>query len=327
MKKLLLIITLVSLVFVFSNNVKALESPTSLSIDDITVYRHVYELNDILFEFRYNINYGEDEPAEASEDTFAVSLRDTTGSIILGGVNTTHYNESVDYIYAEAGHSFAWGSAYVVNLEGPLASGIPSQSRTISTSDYIAESNVLDTRASFKTNFVALVRTLQQARRDTYNDDTIEYITDTPQGPILSPDGENFFLKSIPSLSVIVPQIFVSAVVGISITPTPGTSTYAESLIGLLDGTDFKQYAVRIESTTGMSTLMFTSFFVIVLYGVFVMLMTIKFRKVPQVWIVIGMPILVWGTYSGLLHLAALAAMLTILAVSASYYLFFRRAG
>ncbi|KKN45375.1 hypothetical protein LCGC14_0683610 [marine sediment metagenome] len=186
------------LLLVVASPVWAVANPNSVSIGDIYVFRNTLETGDILVFVRYDVDYTT-EPSESAEDTFQISIYDTDGSTLLFTRPLNYYQHNIISIYLDVDdNTLTWESAYYIRITGspvifsPLIEDTNIKTRVLSSGDYRSTDDlggIMITQAGF----------LEPDLGDllTAND-------------LLNITGSTYFLKAVPGLSSMVPEIFSS---------------------------------------------------------------------------------------------------------------------
>lgn len=202
-------------VLLLTSPVWAMGNPDYVSIGDVYVFEDVVETGDQLFFCRYDVSYN-GTPDEDAEDTWQMVLYNSTGSLIATRP-LNYYQHNIISIYLTADEAIASGAAHRIKIMGMpsvfgnLTEDVTMQTRTLTSGDYIAG------------EFLGGYMVTQAEILET--DWEIALLT---SGDKLNDTGATYFLKAVPGLNTMVPEIFQVTTSGVVYEPTDWTENYTE---------------------------------------------------------------------------------------------------
>lgn len=184
-------------------------SPDTFLIHSARVCRHVYEHDDFIVTFHYEIHYEADQPTIAVGKMFSFRLMDEEGDDMLGSVvpypyYNLGYDEGASAFYFSPDDAPEWQGEYIVKIEGnpQYFSSPPSTTYTLSFADYSFILADQEENQHVLGNYIIAIAGELEINWQT------EMIIDTTSGTILSSTGESYFLGTISGLNLMAPQIF-----------------------------------------------------------------------------------------------------------------------
>lgn len=175
----------------------AIANPNATSIGDTYVFQDTLETGDILVFVRYDVSYTS-QPSEDAEDTFIMAVYDTDGTTLLFTRPLNYYQHNIISIYLDAdANTLAWGSSYYVRIMGnpalfdPLVEGTNMRTRVLSSGDYRGTDDLGG---------------IMVAQADILGTDWATALLTS--GDKLNSTGSTYFLRAVPGLSAMVPEIF-----------------------------------------------------------------------------------------------------------------------
>lgn len=204
-------------------------SPDVFSIISVKVFRHVYEEDDFLLVFHYDIHYDASPPSQPANKIYHFRLMSVDGLSTIGAAepyayNNSGYDEGCGSFYFAADDAPTWEDAYILRIDGnPMYWSSPPTpaSRQLVDSDY----SQLSTRAENRSllgNYI-----LQSIATSLEIDWGIKMIDESDAGTVLSTTGETYFKGTIPGIKDMCPQIFNTYVM----TPTITDEAVGTSLL------------------------------------------------------------------------------------------------
>lgn len=197
----------------------ATSDPDAISIGEVYVFRDVIEDGDQLWFVRYDIEY-DPEPDEDADETFMMAIYDTDGSTLLYTKAVNYYQLNIISRYLTASEALTWDGEYFVRIMGnpaffdPVIEGTNMRSRQLGAGDYY-EGSDLGTRM------------LQQAEILETDWDPVTLLTSAGK---LNATGSFYFVKAIPQLPNMVPEIFYQITYDPDTGRTDFNVTYMEEL-------------------------------------------------------------------------------------------------
>ena len=227
MSKFLTGILLAILVLLLAVPVAAqVADPDSISLNSVRIYQNLVETGDWLIVIEHEVMYAS-EPVEEPDDLFLVAL--VVGGHVQASRGVVDYQHHVGSIYLTAERvadlSLTWGGAYVVRVMGnPVfftpTEGVNMASMALSGGHWVTGSQT-QSRQYLGDRVIVLAKILQTSWG-------IELVT---SNDLLNSVGRSQFLRAIPGLDGICPQIFQVAVGYPDVPGGPGSPDYADELI------------------------------------------------------------------------------------------------
>lgn len=323
MKYLGLAIILI-LVFVFAgqtDRVFAIANPDDMEILAITAYRGVLEDEDILVIVKYNIEYAT-PPTELASQTFLFRFTD--------GVTT--FNSTVPYPYNDNGYnqgivSFYWDAATVDSLglvwESASYKVVLAGNPTFFPALPPVENSSIVWRSELATMF-HLRNDILTLARELELEWGVDLVASTPEGNLLTNEGDEYFTNSIDNLRLMLPNIFLSRTESVSFPEETFTKSYAEELKDFWDGTDLDAAFNSLATLLDVPRIMLTTIILIVL-GMFVAFSVIKVTGQPAIGLMSFTVILLAGTLVGMTELVLIAIIAAAGVLGIFYVIFYRQ--
>jgi len=210
-------------------------APDTLTIHSVNVSQNLKESGDLLYLIHYEIAWDDaiDYSDLPSDETHIIQL--ISGSQCAAATTPyPYYNNG----YAEGVASFyfnsdqaaiiglQWGSQYTVRITGQLnwVTPVESYDYVISDTDYCPTSNRDDNRAWVKLWILDAAQSIETDWGVSSALSTVSIVT------VLSEVGETYFLRVVPGLRYLCPDLFTLSIICPSVPADPGTYTHAENL-------------------------------------------------------------------------------------------------
>ncbi len=301
----------------------AIANPDSIAITSKRVFKNVFEADDMLFVLYYDVAYAA-LPAEDANAAFLFNLYGTDGTTLLYSRGIEYYNENIISIYldATAAAALTWGSAYVVKLTGnpamfaSIVEGDNLVTQSLSPAEWI--SGTLDTTPDFMYTYLYSVMEAMEAALAT----TIT--VSTSEGDVLNSTGRVYFVDGIPGLDAKVPQLFQTSVSNIEVDSIVTTGNLATELaISTQLGASIANAFTLMGSWLGISTAMAGGLFIA---GVclFAMYLVYLYSGSTTASLVLAIPFLLIGTWSGLIPLAIMYTVAILVVAYMAYHFWLR---
>jgi len=196
--------------------VLAIANPDSgPTIEQVDVYRHCLESDDMLVVVQYFVDYTVN-PAETINQAFLGRLIAADGVTVLANVAPySYYDKGYDHgVYAvylgaveAAGH---WGTACTISFEGNPTLAWPGDPPKVTTPtlNWHATTTSQATELLLGSNVLTIANTLSD-----YWGIAWALVTETVEGTKLSSFGDQYFTNAIPYLREMVPNIFLGGIV------------------------------------------------------------------------------------------------------------------
>lgn len=192
------------------------EDPDSVSIYDISVYRHLLEDDDWLAVVPYTVSYT-DEPDLSIDKTYIFRLVDTDDTTILGSMLAFPYinggyGDGIISFYFDAASAPLWDTEYTIRVDQNPSNYDTPQTWlfTLPASAYSVYDTQSANQALLQAEIIAICRELEISW-------SIELLGETEVSTVLSDYGEAYFRNSILGLQTMCPDLF-------SVEITPVTS-------------------------------------------------------------------------------------------------------
>lgn len=211
------------------------------TIEEINVYQHLRELNDMLVVVYANIPYA-DLPDLPVTQTFIwrhISTDNVTefGSTVGNNYHDDGYGYNVSSFYYTAANVTSqfppgfWGTSYTIRLSGnPAAFDTPPiYNFTINAGDYSSATTIADAQAELAARILAIAADLDTkwGLASVYS-----LLTQNETATVLSIYGEAFFRGAIYGIQSMAPTVFSVIIRIIDIEPREWDEEYSENLTG-----------------------------------------------------------------------------------------------
>lgn len=208
----------------------AADSPESIVISNVAVFRNLAESGDVLIMFQYDMTYPSDNYTDVPASRgIMLRLIDTDGSTVLQTdspyvypyFDTNGYGDGVGAFYFAGSENYTWNSATTINIitcEGILSPQITS-SKELTDSDYSLET----TQAGNRDELSQYVLLVCDDLESIYSDTGIVLKSTGDDGLILSPYGEAYFQGVVIGMADLCPELFF---IQSSVPEVLPTSTY-----------------------------------------------------------------------------------------------------
>jgi hypothetical protein len=210
--------------------------PTSVSVSNFHVYRHLLQPDDFLVVADYDIEYGA-IPTLNIDKTFIFRLLDTDnvtelGSFLAYPAYTGGYGQGVISFYFDNVTAPAWGLSYPIRVdENPSAFITPLFFNfSLSASNYSSATTQAQSRNEMYADIIARAQALSLVYAVA--------LTDNSGGiTVLSAYGEAYFRMAIPGIDSLCPQLFYIQVQNPDYTKRTWSYTFATLLSDTFSGT------------------------------------------------------------------------------------------
>lgn len=293
-RALLMFILPLALSVIMPLSVFAIVAPDSIDILSKSVYRNLLETNDRLYLFQYELAYAAYPTDYPVNQAFIFSLKN--GATLLGtvlaypywssapgdaqgygkGVVSFYFNadfvNGADDIFGNIDDPIVWGTAYTLTIDGnPVVltwTAPPAKDFALSVNDY----TLLTTTADNKLSLANKVKDISGDLETAWGADLL----DTQEGQeVLSTEGEEYFVNSIPGLRAMAPSLFYVQQVAVDTTKRVWTTGYADALAAgtaddvgqTIDGSIIETGLVSGGNLLGVNKMLFGSVVVLVLTG------------------------------------------------------------
>ena len=227
--------------------------PSPFAIGTPKVFHHIFETDDFLLAFPYEITYSTNQPATAASLLFTYRLMSADGATTLGSAvpyayNNSGYGQGMVAIYFSDATAPTWGGSYIIRIDGnPLYwTTPPSVTHTLSTPEYSTST----TQSGNRTALAAYI--MDEASMLEINWGVKLYDTNSSGGIALTSTGQTYFTTVIPGLGTACPSIMYVASSSPEFTATdnPGTAA-ANSWQNQWSGTVIETWGNNIGSHLG----------------------------------------------------------------------------
>lgn len=337
MKKKLLsvILSLITLAILPATAALAISNPTSIafgtgtSTNRYNVFQNILETGDVLIAAETLVAYASDPTDYTSQEAFNLELLDTTGTTVLFSSTIKKYGGGVNAIYLSASQvtaNFTWGTAYILRIAGnpsifgALVEGTNKVTKTLQASDYINDTPAGTSLSGLRSFMITTAENLQ-----TY-DGVTTYTTTNAAVTYITPTGSNIFNAGVPGLSGMIPTLFsVSAGVFQYTDPAHGGAYAANRTIASSWNTGISNGITTLGSYLGVSDTLAGGLvaFIVIIIGLGYV--TVKGMGRPAM-AVCGTLLVFVCTYLGLIPMAFIFAVLTLIVVYGVYHLITRGA-
>lgn len=219
-----LIISLLALSLLTFTARAQLSGPSTLQIEDVQVFRHMAEADDILYIIRYNIDWGnETQPLQSVVQTFSFLLYDDAGAVVGNSTACPFHNEGynqgiVSFYFPGNTTNPSWGELGNVTITGTglFAAPPPSITYELTAEDYSSYTSPVDIREELRQFIIAQASFLDFSWNDYWigigsqgrEVDLLQYLQDS-RTYVLSTTGEAYLLQAIPDLDIYCPRLFL----------------------------------------------------------------------------------------------------------------------
>lgn len=271
--------------------------------------------NDWLIVCHYNNIYPPYYPSQEVASLFSLQLVSTDNTTVLASSKCQEWGYTVGCIYQSSIQvtPYTWGSSYVVRLQGNFSSSVKAD-YAIQPGDWVGTD--LTRLDSYCISTVSLMETHNTKTYTTYVSGV---------GKVLNVDGGAIFSTAIPLLSTKRPDLFA---VSQSTTTSPTINTNEDIQTGLLWRPTVGTFLESIFDNWGIvfnvsGQNMGTIWIAILM----LLVINLGFNKgQSMVGLMACMPVLLMGTWVGLIEFYITAVVLALLAFSFIYQMWFRGA-
>lgn len=314
---LFVFITTVSPVFAIAN-------PDSIAMTSKRVYQNVFESGDMLFIAYHDVAYAS-LPDDDADVAFLFNLYGTDGTTLLYSRGIEYYNENVISIYLNATQASAltWGTAYIVKITGnpamfaSIIEGTNMVTQALSPSEWIS-----GTSATTPDFIYAYLYNVMEAMQVALSPTDI--LVNTSEGDVLNATGSTYFTDGIPGINSVIPQLFQTSVSTIDVDDVVTTGDLATELtITTQLGAQLASAFTSMGSWLGISTAMAGGLFI---SGVclFAMYLVFLYSGSTVAAMILAIPFLLIGTWSGLIPLAIMYTVAILVVAYMGYHLWLR---
>ena len=295
-------------------------NPDSITLHTVKVFQNIFEANDVLFVTSYDVEYT-NEPTEPASATFEIAILDGTTLVQRRSLNYYQYNIQSVYFNAADAASLTWGKEYKVRVQGTptyftLTENVTMDTITLSSSHWIS-GTMTESRELLKLHCISLAATLE----DVWN---IVLLVTTTTGQVLNSTGRITFLDAIPELDSAVPDLFQVATSTVAVTKQTRTAAYEEqTTIGNMLGTQIKAAFDGVGDYLNISGEK-VAFLWIMLFALVVASIVFLSTSNTVAAMVLTIPILLIGAWTGALPLAVLFTLVAIVVIFTGYHIWLR---
>ncbi len=287
--------------------------PSPFTIGMPSVFQDIFDTDDMLVVFPYDITYASNQPATPVSHLFTFRLmsadgEDTLASVIPYPYNNSGYGQGVAAFYFPAVTAPAWDGLYIIRIDGnPLYWATPpSTTHTLSSSDYSSETSQTDALADYVLSLSAALEVNWGVKL---------YDTNSSGGIALTSTGQTYFTTVIPGLDSVCPEIMsVSVATPTWVDPTtPGTSA-AAAWVNQWSGTGVIERLTICGNALGGLPWQSVSGAIICVLGVVCGAYSQRKFGVGDPGFLAGGILLVIGTFAGFVYWAIIGGLMIILA-------------
>jgi len=216
---LIMFLLIAGIIFVLPPRALAQTSPDTLDIHTCSVSRNLYQEGDMLFTCLYEIAWDSDSDYWDApvDDRFLIQLIDTTTSTTYGVVQpypffNNGYDKGVASLYFDADQTaiigLEWNTNYIMRITTKLGVLTPSEyyNYTLSDVDY-CPSEAQDTNRGWLAEWI-----IDASQELETNWGVSSGLTSVSIQTVLSEDGERYFLRAIPGLRMLCPDLFIASI-------------------------------------------------------------------------------------------------------------------
>lgn len=297
--------------------VLAISNPDSININSMRVFQNVFEANDMLFIVEADVAYAA-EPDDEPDTAFFMNLYATNGTTLLYSRGIVAYQEMIQAIYvdADAAVALTWGNAYVVKVTGnpakfaSIVEGTNQRTQTYAVSDWIT-GTLATTPGLLQTYLRSVMIAIDAAGVDIM----------TATGYKLNTLGRTYFTTAIPGLDSVIPDLFQSVSYDIDIVhDTPTAALETELSMSNKLGAAIAASFSGLGDYFGISASVMGGVFLMSMC-MLVMFMVYKYSGNITASMVLAIPFVIIGAWSGLMPLAALFVVAIIVVAYILYHL------
>ncbi len=287
--------------------------PTSVTVEDIAVNRHVIQSNDMVIYALYNIEYSV-VPTDKVNSTFIFRLIDTDEITELGtntayAYRTSGYGYGVISFYFPAATAPAWGGAYTIRVsENPAVFSAPVDFNfPIDSGAYSAETTADANRREMGLNIFNLADILSNAW-------TLSLTSESDTGLVLSSSGEFYFGHAISGVRTMAPSIFLAQTKDPEYTDTTWDTSQADAYEDRFNETYVKTGIDGIASLFNTTYSMIGSI-IILIACVLVIILAVKLQIKPSAGVVCAFAIFLVGVVLGWVPMAIMSVAVLICSI------------
>lgn len=218
MKRAILIFVLLAVVLI-PGVAYAVELPSSVTIDNVRVFRNLAESGDMLIAFSYDLPYTSDNYSTTpASQTILFRLYDASGNLIQTTspyvyplFESNGYGDGMSAFYFGASDDApAWSSNATINIHGfptyfsGWYDGDLSVYKTLTTSEYVT-ATTQEANQDLLRDYILLECDKLDA---DYQATGVELKASSDIGTVLSSYGEHYFRGAIPGLQYLCPELF-----------------------------------------------------------------------------------------------------------------------
>lgn len=326
----LIIVSLCS--FLIATPAVALVNPTSVTLPDTIVYRHLIQANDWFVSCPYDIEYAS-SPGIGIERLFTFSLLSTDGSTEIGSIVPYSY---VNYGFPRGVTGFyiadstnttsgnlTWGSGYIVRVREN-----PSQYPSPINWDFPLSSSNYHNQTSQSANQGALLAQLLSwaSKLDTdWSTTGIVLLTSSDQGTVLSSYGELYFRSAIQGLQNMCPTLFAVQTEPLTYEKRSWDYSLWTTFQTRWAGTFIADFMTGFAGLFSVTTSWATSMASVIIFAVIIIFSLRKMKGTTLSAFMDGFTILIMATLSGWFSFTICGLAAFIAAVTAGLILFLNR--
>ena len=288
--------------------------PTSIAINDVKVFKNIFEPNDRLFVVNYDIRYAI-PPRESPSTLFGVVLLGFSSRPL----NT--FNSSVISIYLPAVNATVWKDPETIWISGNslyFNGSLMRASYSVDDASYVDSLNMELGRAGLWSYMTGLAGIMGTANGIAYTFSSIYY------GTILNTDGCVIFEQAIPGLGTVFPLVgfYLSKVstegAYFNYTQAPANLSLQNSFLGLLGtqtDTAFNGLATYLAVPSGFLKGIFGLF----LYAIIASIIFLVSGDSTSS-LILAFPAVCFGVLIGLIPVALVFIFVFFMIVTMAYY-------
>ena len=285
--------------------------PSPFSIGTPQVFKNIFETNDYMLVFPYDISYATAQPVTPASSLFIYRLMSGDGLTAIGSAvpypyNNSGYGQGMVSIYFPASTAPTWGSPYIIRIDGNPLYWItpPSVTHTLSPTEYCAGTTQSENRLALST-FI-----LNEAALLEVNWGVKLYDTNGTGGISLTSTGQTYFTTTIPGLGTACASIMAVSQSQPEYTDPakPGTSA-AYNWLHQWDGTVLQNWGNNIGGQLGgLNWQSVTSGFLLILLILLAGFSQVKFGNTDAAYLAGGADLII-ATFAGFIWYAIMGVI------------------
>lgn len=300
----------------FPSSVNATAQPDNLVIEDVQIFRHLLEADDMLMVFYYDIEYTS-QPANPANQTFMIRLMN--GGTTMGTVlpypygDNSGYQEGVRGMYFTAAEAPTWGGSYTAVIQGNPSVFFDAEDWKETQALTAANWSPYDTQDENQ-NWLRLKIINIANELEVDWDETL--LVSGSIGEVLNTTGEGYFINAIVGLRQMCPELFAIQTEEATFPSATYTRSHDADLRNTLDGTAIGNLIAVIERNLNVPFIAAGSIIILLIY-ILVIVSTRKMGGGADDGMLVGLPVILAGVRFGLIPIAgyAIFALCSILLV------------